>query len=291
MFRKTALFCGIWLSFLLAARPALAVGDAVFVPWQERLGQLLTHPVVATVLLIVGIAGVVIEIATVGSFGGFGILGVLAFTAYFLGSAWNGSLTVLALILLAAGVALLIAEIFFVPGFGLTGALGIISVLAALVVASPTPAAALLELVLALLVSAGLIWASLKNRRTRDIWKRFLLSTRLDHAAGYDSADQALRELIGAAGVALTPLHPAGSAEIAGRRVDVVTRGEFLNAGTPLRVALVEGVRVVVEARPEAPSSAVADTPSDVPSDNPSEAPSDVPSEDPAALSAPPPGV
>ena len=249
---------------LFAARTAAAAvtnADQVVIPWQQRLGDLLTNPVFATVLLIVGIAGVVIEIATVGSFGVFGVVGVLAFTAYFLGSAWNGSLTYVALILLGAGVVLLIAEIFFVPGFGVPGALGILSLLAALVVASPTPGAALIELALALLVSAVLIWYSLKNRRTREFWKRFLLSVRLDHAAGFDSADPALHRFQGQRGTALTPLHPAGAADIGGERVDVVTRGEFIPAGTPLRVALVEGVRVVVEALPEA--AAAADTAAD----------------------------
>lgn len=254
---KSALFLSSWACLLLQASPALAAGfshaDVIALTWQDKLGQFLTNPVVATVLLILGIAGVVIEIATVGSFGVFGIVGVLSFTAYFLGSAWNGSLTVAALILLAAGVVLLIAEIFFVPGFGVPGGLGILAILSALVVASPTPLAALLELLLALIVSAVLIWFSLKNRRTREFWKRFMLSVRLDHAAGYDSADPSLSRFENAAGQALTTLRPAGTALLQGERVDVVTRGEYIPAGTQLRVALVEGARVVVEALPQPP--------------------------------------
>lgn len=252
---KHALCLSTALAVWLAARPVLAAAvtqaDQVVLPWRERLGEALTNPVIATILLIVGIAGVVIEIATVGSFGAFGILGVLAFTAYFLGSAWNGSLTAAALILLAAGVILLIAEIFFVPGFGVPGALGIFAILAALVVASPTPGAAVIELLLALVVSVALIWFSLKNRKTREFWKRFMLSVKLDHAAGFDSADVSLSRFAGKEGVALTTLRPAGSAQLGGEKVDVVTNGEFIPAGTPIRVVLVEGVRVVVEALPE----------------------------------------
>ncbi|MBO7668353.1 MAG: nodulation efficiency protein NfeD [Firmicutes bacterium] len=251
---KSALFFSVFCGLMLCTRPAFATAfahaDRVVLPMRERLGELLTNPVVATVLLIVGIAGIVIEVATVGSFGAFGILGVLAFTAYFLGSAWNGSLTVAALILLAAGVVLLIAEIFFVPGFGVPGALGILAILTALVVASPTPGAAVIELFLALVVAAGLIWFSLKNRKTREFWKRFMLSARLDHAAGFDSVDPALHRFQGATGVALTTLRPAGSASLNGEKVDVVTNGEFIPAGTPVRVSLVEGARVVVEAAP-----------------------------------------
>ena len=39
---------------------------------------------------------------------------------------------------------------------------------------------------------------------------------------------------------------PAGMARLDGRRVDVVTRGEWITAGTPVHVVEVQGNRVVV---------------------------------------------
>jgi membrane-bound serine protease (ClpP class) len=42
-------------------------------------------------------------------------------------------------------------------------------------------------------------------------------------------------------------LRPAGVATIGGRRVDVLTEGEFVNAGTPVRVTRVEGARIFVQ--------------------------------------------
>ena len=274
-FRKYLLLFPSLLALALPA-PALAAAvthaDQVLIPWQDKLGSFLTNPVVATVLLIVGIVGIVTEIATVGSFGVFGVLGVLAFTAYFLGSAWQGSLTVAALILLAAGLVLLIAEIFFVPGFGVPGGLGIFAILAALVVASPTPLAAVIELLVALAASAALLWYSLKNRKTREFWKRFMLSVKLDSAAGFDSADPALHRFLGQRGRALTTLRPAGSASLNGEKVDVVTRGEFIPAGSPVRVVLVEGVRVVVEAETDSEAKA-ASAPEAAPEPEPEPAP------------------
>jgi membrane-bound serine protease (ClpP class) len=53
----------------------------------------------------------------------------------------------------------------------------------------------------------------------------------------------------GATGVALTDLRPAGVAEIAGRRVDVVTEGEYLKAGDRIEVLVDEGYRRVVRRR------------------------------------------
>jgi membrane-bound serine protease (ClpP class) len=54
----------------------------------------------------------------------------------------------------------------------------------------------------------------------------------------------------GAVGVALTDLRPAGVAEIAGRRVDVVTEGEYLRAGEAVEVLVDEGYRRVVRKLP-----------------------------------------
>jgi membrane-bound serine protease (ClpP class) len=50
----------------------------------------------------------------------------------------------------------------------------------------------------------------------------------------------------GMMGVARSILRPAGKAEIDGMLVDVVTDGEFLEPGAPVRVLAVEGSRVVV---------------------------------------------
>ncbi|HXM07812.1 MAG TPA: NfeD family protein, partial [Candidatus Acidoferrum sp.] len=60
------------------------------------------------------------------------------------------------------------------------------------------------------------------------------------------SAD--LTSLSGKTGSAASFLRPAGIASIDGRRVDVLTAGEFIAAGTPIRVVRVEGARVFVEA-------------------------------------------
>jgi membrane-bound serine protease (ClpP class) len=60
--------------------------------------------------------------------------------------------------------------------------------------------------------------------------------------------------LLGAVGVAESMLRPGGTARLRASgmeelRVDVVTRGEFLDPQTPLIVIEVEGNRVVVAPR------------------------------------------
>ena len=47
-------------------------------------------------------------------------------------------------------------------------------------------------------------------------------------------------------GTAMTPLRPAGTARLGDSLVDVVTEGDFVDAGARVRVVRVEGSRVVV---------------------------------------------
>jgi membrane-bound serine protease (ClpP class) len=49
-------------------------------------------------------------------------------------------------------------------------------------------------------------------------------------------------------GQALTKLRPSGTAVINGKRVDVVSEGAFIEAGQPIKVVALEGLRVVVRA-------------------------------------------
>ena len=53
-------------------------------------------------------------------------------------------------------------------------------------------------------------------------------------------------ELLGSQGRSLTPLRPAGSAFIGGRKVDVVAESDFIAPDEPVVVVREEGLRVVV---------------------------------------------
>ena len=67
----------------------------------------------------------------------------------------------------------------------------------------------------------------------------------LPQADGYISA-LPRGDLVGQEGVALTDLRPAGTARIGAERVDVVTEGEYVSQGAPVRVVRSEGYRHVV---------------------------------------------
>jgi len=99
--------------------------------WAETLVRFLTHPVVSSLLMTVGILGIIIEIRTPG-FGVPGLVGITSLGLFF----WGHWLVQLAgweeLLLVGTGLVLLAVELFVIPGFGITGALGIVAVLAGL---------------------------------------------------------------------------------------------------------------------------------------------------------------
>ena len=77
------------------------------------------------------------------------------------------------------------------------------------------------------------------------IGKLFTLGQRSTTKAGYVSND-VLEDLAGKEGVAHTTLRPAGIAKIDGNLVDVVTEGDFIDAGSPIVVLRVVGGRNIV---------------------------------------------
>lgn len=76
----------------------------------------------------------------------------------------------------------------------------------------------------------------------------------------WHAADPGLAGLHGQRGIALTALRPAGTAEIDGRRVDVVAEGgALIDRGSAIEVTEVEGTRVAVIA--VLPSPTLVQTP------------------------------
>lgn len=74
---------------------------------------------------------------------------------------------------------------------------------------------------------------------------RLTLKSAITNQSGFVGTDDH-SALIGQSGAASTTLRPGGYATIGGKRVDVVTQGDHLPAGTIVEVMAVEGNRIVV---------------------------------------------
>ncbi len=220
--------------------------------WAENLVRFLTHPVVSSLLITIGMLGIIIEIRTPG-FGVPGALGIASLALFF----WGHWLVELAgweeLLLVAAGLVLLALEVFVIPGFGLAGTLGIIALLAGLSWSLIGPGAtwevilrAAGRVVFSLLIALIASLAMLRFLPRLPFGRRLILETGLPAGEGYASAPERDRSWLGKGGTALSPLRPAGIAQIEGERVDVVSDGELIEPGTQIVVTRVDGNRIVV---------------------------------------------
>lgn len=172
----------------------------------------------------------------------------------------EGALT-LVVFALALGYFLLFLELFL-PG-GLLGVLGFGSVLYGCYLAFQMgPLWGIASVILSLLVSAGALRLFLASRAGRHMVLK-------DSGSAWRSQEEDLSDrFLHRTGVTTTPLRPSGLATIDDHRIDVISAGEFLEAGVAVRVIEVESSRVVVEElaseerAPEAPSGVAPGSPS-----------------------------
>jgi membrane-bound serine protease (ClpP class) len=220
--------------------------------WAEQLVRFLTHPILSSLLMTVGMLGIIVELRTPG-FGMPGALGITSLALFF----WGHWLVRLAgweeILLVGIGLLLLAVEIFVTPGFGLTGALGILALIAGLTLSlvgagatAETIIGAVTRVAVSLLVALTVSVALLRFLPKLPFGRQLILHTGLGADTGYASAPESDRQWLGKQGTAESPLRPAGIADIDGRRVDVVSQGEWIDAGARIEVIRVDGNRIVV---------------------------------------------
>ncbi len=224
--------------------------------WAENVVRFLTHPVVSSLLITIAMLGIILEMRTPG-FGIPGGLGLTSLALFF----WGHWLVQLAgweeLLLGVAGLILLAIEVLVIPGFGVAGVLGVIAIIASLVLSLVGPGftitfilAAAGRVVFALLFALLASLVLLRFLPHLPFGRRLVLKRGLAAAEGYASAPEIDSQWLGKTGLASSPLRPAGIADIDGRRVDVVSDGEHIDAGQFIRVTRVDGNRVVVRRIP-----------------------------------------
>jgi membrane-bound ClpP family serine protease len=85
----------------------------------------------------------------------------------------------------------------------------------------------------------------------KNFFRKLVLNMGETPERGYVAAKPGLKDYLGKTGIAKTTLRPSGTAIFDGELVDVVTLGEFLEAGTEILVTSVEGMRVIVKENPK----------------------------------------
>lgn len=147
------------------------------------------------------------------------------------------------------GVGLLITEAFM-PGFGVAGITGVILEIITLVMTwfEHGPIATLAMLLIVLLVLAIAISTSLRSFTSGRLSKSSLVHSATEsNESGYRSVEN-LTVFMDREGVASSVLRPTGIADFDGVRLNVSSEGDYIPAGTRVRIIKVEGAKILVRA-------------------------------------------
>jgi membrane-bound serine protease (ClpP class) len=232
----------------------------------ERIGSWLNA--ISPLLLIIGVLGIYIEFKTPG-FGLPGIVGIAAFALYFLGGYVAGLSGAEWILVFVVGLALVVVELFVFPGTVAIGMLGAVLMLAAIIMAMvdlyPAPGPGRLPSLPKLetfeLPMRHLLIATIGGGIGIWLVSFFLPRTSLYRAVVSKSAsgmkteaafDQQRKSRQGQVGVTISFLRPGGKAQFGEEIIDVISQGELVPKGTPVRIIGSSGTEALVETVKEA---------------------------------------
>lgn len=216
---------------------------------------------IAPLLLVIGIIGLYVEFKTPG-FGLPGIVGITAFAIYFLGGYVAGLSAAGWVIVFVVGLILVLLELLVFPGTYIAGIAGAVLMLVSLVMGMvdmypgtpgtptlptlPQLRLPLRDLALAAVVSFGLALILARFLPKTPIYRQLVSQT----ASGVSSVaalEEQQEARIGQIGVTIAPLCPGGKARFGDELLDVITRGEMVAKGRPVRIIGRSGLDAVVE--------------------------------------------
>lgn len=214
----------------------LSLRDMFFGILQNELARVL--------LVALLLSAFAVEIKTGGIGAGFGLAVISG--ALLLGSGDGtlaDSLKLAALLVLGA---VFVGIELITPTVGIFGFLGTVMIFASLFFILGSDMTALFELagaVVCTVVFLAFVGSRLPQSR---LLAKVTLKNRSTRESGYESQTDK-SDYIGKTGMTLTPLRPAGTVRIDKKRVDAVSRGDYIDKDVPVRVIEAEGMRVVVE--------------------------------------------
>ena len=218
----------------------------------ERLARWIAG--MAPILMMIGLGGIWLEIKSPG-FGIFGIAGISCLLLFFFGHHIAGLAGMEDLLIFILGVALLAIEIFVIPGFGVMGISGLLLIFLSFIFAMServpgswrpiefsldTFYMPLLKVTVSFVASIALVAIAGKFLPQTRLFQNLTLQSTAPKPSGEP-------ELLGKTGLSHSDLRPGGTAYIDGRKLDVVTLGNYIPRATPIRITEVHGNRIVVE--------------------------------------------
>ena len=200
-------------------------------------------PILQVLLITIIFLSVLVEIKTGGMGAGI-LLGVVAAGVFFGSQYVKGLVSMFHIALFLGGVLCIVVEMLM-PTVGLLAGAGVAAMLYSMVLAMGGNVDAMYAMLAAFLLAVVIFAFIVKKLPSSKLWKKVVLSDKSTADRGYVSA-QDRPELLGCTGTVITELRPSGTILLNGVPVDVVSEGAFIPKGTLVRVAAVQGSRVVV---------------------------------------------
>jgi membrane-bound ClpP family serine protease len=237
----------------VASRPAQG-------QWLDRIAEFFRHWTVSIALITIGLIGLIFEFKYPGTTLP-GSVAAICFVLFFWAYSFVGQFTLLAILLFLLGLVFLGIEVFVVPGLGFSGVAGaglmFIGLLLVTLVHWPsdqndwtnlgsTFGSFAIAMALAVVGALALTW----SLPSLPFLNRMVLTPpRLDNenAHSLSLSNSGPIELLGAIGVAVTPLRPSGKAQFGGQFLDVMAEGDYVAPGGRVRVVEIEGKRIAVK--------------------------------------------
>lgn len=231
--------------------------------WLDELAAFLRSSAMSVFLVMLGITCLILELKLAGV-GLPGVVAALCFVLFFWAhSQLAGQITMLAVLLFVLGLLLLGLEVFILPGFGVIGISGAVLLVVSLGLVTlekkpetsqewmsfgstlATFGMSLVGAVIAALLLATYLPSIPYVNRL--VLRSHPEETEVVSESAAEAVQPELAALLGAIGVAATPLRPAGKTQFGEEFVDVVAEGGYIQAGTRVQVVEIEGNRVVVK--------------------------------------------
>lgn len=234
--------------------------------WVDDLVNGLTSPGATVFLLAVGLTCLYLEFQMAG-FGVAGLLSAVCFVLFFWSRFLSNTANSLEIVMFILGLFLVAIEIFVLPGFGIAGITGVLLIFASIILASqsfPWPTTEsetrilmgnVVQLVLSMAIFIGGAVVIARFFPSLPMFNRMVLPPPGEMADGgfpSDGEEAPLTpydNILGDIGVASSPLRPVGRMKLGNQYFDVITNGEFVEAGRRIEVVEVHPNRIVVRAK------------------------------------------
>lgn len=235
--------------------------------WSEALVVAMTSFAVRGILIVIFLLGLFIEMTHPGLMVP-GMVAMLALALLIVPPFLNDMAAWWEILAIGLGLLLIVLEIFVIPGTAVTGVVGMILLFAGLVGTfvggsgglfpdSPRQQSDMLwgavTVLLSLTVSGVLMYFFARHFGSIPIVGRLVLQDVDPESAAGGGLLAAMAMpvtgpvAVGDEGVTVTPLRPSGRVQVGDEIIDASADFEYVDAGSPVRIVRVEGLRIVVE--------------------------------------------